>query len=170
MVEHYLKTGDLRKLQKMLATYKRNRIKGMNAAILAERVNLPLKDVVSFLIDSNELRGEQVDLELARVMLYKNSKLRNAIMMRNNVTYAELDYALATQDNALLRNVCNQSGIQQAYSLVPQFIIFAGLFSMPYEIAISICAILVGTLFTVAYQKLKPISNAELVIKIFEGC
>jgi hypothetical protein len=170
MVEHYLGTVELQKLNEALPYYKKNRTKGVNAAIIAEKTGLPLKDVISFLIDKNELKGEQIDLEFARVMLYKNIQLQKLITENHSIAFKQLDHALAKEDEKFLRKLCNRREIDVAYSIVPSFAVSAGVLGMPYQLAVTLCLVFIGIILTETLMNFKPKSNVDLMLKIFEGC
>jgi hypothetical protein len=170
VVELYLGMHDVQKLEKILPEYCSKRAAGMHAGVIAERVGLPLKDVISFLIDKGILSGEQVDLELARVMLARNSGLKRSILEKSGMPYREIDHALAVQDSKVLQEICGQFEFQQVYLLIPSFAMLTVSFGLSFELALGMCALFVSFLLAEAWQKLVPRTNAELVMRMFEGC
>ncbi len=170
MVEYYMKREDMEKLNGILPLYVKKRTKGMNAGNISEQTGIPLKDVMSFLIERNILNGEQVDLELARVMISRNMDLRENILAKTNTTFKKLDLALAAQDSQKLREIGGQSEFQQAFSIIPQFMVFGSILQMPFNLTMSLCLALAGFLIMQVLQKYNPKSNIEIVTKILEGC
>jgi hypothetical protein len=161
-----MKTKDMKRLEKVLPDYLANRNRGLHAGIIAERLGLPLKDVISFLIEKNVLRDEQVDLELTRVILARNSALRQSIVKRIDMPYEKLDRALAIQDDKILKEVGGKTEINELYALFPQFIIFLGVLEFPYAVALMICTTLAMLLLGGALQKVMLRSTIETVTKI----
>lgn len=166
MVEVGLKTKDLKRLEKLLPEYIAKRSKGMHAGNMADKLNLPLKDVVSFLIEKNVLRDEQVDLELTRVILAKNQQLRESIVKRINLPYDRLDHALATQDEETLKEAVGKSETNQLHILLPQLAVFVGVLQVPYTIAIMLFTTLVTLLLSGTLERIAPVSVVGTTMKM----
>lgn len=168
MIEFGPKPKDLKKLEKALPEYLKKRGAGMHAGIVAQRLHLPLKDVISFLIEKDVLKDQQVDLELTRVILDRNPNLRQTIMRRIDMRYEKLDHALAIQDEKLLKEICGKSEINEIYALLPQFVIFLGVMRLPYSIALMICMSLITFLFTGTLQRVMSRSSIETIVRMLK--
>ena len=168
MVEIGLKTRDLKRLEKLLPEYLAKRSKGMHAGNIADKLNLPLKDVISFLIEEDVLRDEQVDLELARVILAKNPQLKESIIERINLPYSRLDHALAIQDEETLKAAVGKSEIDEMYMILPQFVVFLGALQLPYTIAVMLFTAIVALLLNGTLQRIMPLSVVETTMKMLK--
>jgi hypothetical protein len=166
VVEIGLKPKDLKKLEKALPEYVNKRERGMHAGILAQKLGLPLKDVMSFLIQKDILKDEQVDLELTRVILSRNPDLKQSIMRRIDMQYEKFDRALAIQDEKILKEICWKSDSNEMYVLLPQFVILLGVMQLPYSIALMICMALATLLLNGTLQRVMSRSSIETIMKM----
>jgi hypothetical protein len=161
-------TSDIEKLEKILPEYLTNRTKGMHAGDIAEKLDIPLKDVISFLIEKDILKGEQIDLELARVILAKNPYLKNAILERINIPFTVLDRALATQDENTLREIWKQFEESKISPIFSGFVVFLFALNFPYNVVLTLCTVLLTLLCKKFLEKEPPKSNVEAIINMFK--
>lgn len=172
MVEHYLEQGEIKKLNEILPLYIKKRNEGMTAGYISKKTGIPLKDVISFLIEKKVITGEQVDLELVRVMIERNPELQNAITQNSNSTIKEIDNALATSDSDAIRKMGCESEFQQSptFSFIPQVLIFGGLINLPMGIIFSMCMTIAGVIFMQLFDRMSSKSNIEIITRMLEGC
>jgi len=168
-LEATLDIKDLKRLEKLLPEYCAKRSKGMHAGNIADKLDLPLKDVISFLIEKSVLKDEQVDLELARVILAKNPHLRESIAKRIKLPYEKLDYALATQDEKTLREAVGASQMTAVYIILPQVAIFLIALKFPYNIAVMLLTAIASLLLTEAIGRATRSSIVETAIKMLKN-
>jgi len=164
-----LNSKKLKELEGILPEYLSKRNKGMHVGMIAEKLGLPLKDVMSFLIEKNVLRNEEVDLELTRVILHKNPNFRRSVVKRVGLSFKSLDYALATQNEKLLEEVRMHIAIEEVYYLFPKFVIFICIMSLPYGIALNVCMALFVFLLIEVLKKGMPKSSLQTVVKMLRG-
>lgn len=169
MVEIRLKTRDLKRLERLLPEYLAKRSKGMNAADMADKLGLPLKDIVSFLIERDILREEQVDLEFARIILAKNPELRESIVKRIDLSYAKLDHAIAVQDGRTLKEAVRKSEIKEICILLPQFAVILSVLQFPYAIAVMLFTTIVTLLLNGTLEKIIPLSTVQTTMNMLKN-
>ena len=153
------------KLKGVLLEYKTQREKGMNAGHIASKLDIPLKDVISFLIEENVLTGEQIDLELARVLLSKNPELRDRIWKRFGLPPNLLDKALVTQDQALWEYVWEQYKTPEIFPMFSSVVFFLFAMNMSYSLVLSICALFLSFFYKDMYRRI-PKSDIEKTLEI----
>ena len=165
-----MEIADIQKLEEILPIYKKNRTKGMNAGHISDQTGIPLKDVISFLIEKKVLSGEQVDLELVRVMITRNPELKKAFTGKSGSSLTELDLALATDDSNALRKMGYQSEYEQAFSVIPQFIVVGGLINLSLDMIFGLCMTVAGLILMQILQRYNSKSSIEIVTKILGDC
>ena len=164
-----LSPKDLKRLERILPEYIDKRYKGMNAGNVAEKLKIPLKDVISFLIEKNVLRDEQVDMEFARVILAKNPSLRESIVARIDLSYDKLDRALALRDEKILKEAMGKSEISEIQILFPQIVVFLSLLSLPYTVTVMLCMTMIALVLNGAIERIMPLSAVEITMKMLKN-
>lgn len=96
-----LTLSEIEKLDKLAIGFQNQRSKGLTANYLANKSEVSLKDVMSYLIEKEILVGEQIDLELLRVLFEKNEALRNKTCQHLGISYDILDELLVTEKPSL---------------------------------------------------------------------
>jgi hypothetical protein len=156
-------------LKRLLPKYISERHKGMDAGHLADELGIPLKDVISYLIEEKELSDENIDLELFRVMVRKQKDIDLFLQKFFDISKEELDKMLLNPHNSISREVWEN---KQQRMLIP-FVGSFGLFLLASQMPIQMILNVLGLLFTVLMAKLisekRPESSRELVLGAFRS-
>ena len=158
-------------LEKIMPKYLASREKGMTAWDVSKKMGMPLKEVISFLMERDILNNEQIDLELVRIMLANNQELKNRLITRYSLSIPKIDYALVTQNNKIFEEIWDQFNTAKISLNFPIVILpLVSLFKsrgMPYVlIIIPLLFIFFSEYFFP--EEAKPESNIDKILKIFK--
>lgn len=152
-------------LIKLLPEYQMQRDKGMDAGHLAEKLNMPLKDVISFLTEEDILVEGQVDLELFRVFVRKNPDAKTRLIENLGISTDVLDSLLLTSDETVVGTIWQKRQQTRLMPLFNGFMFFFFAAKLPFYLILLIMNGIVCLLIAQLYLSERPPSARDLVLK-----